>query len=292
MITDKEAFVKEHFLTYKVKILSNVLGISRSRVYCLYSTKKESNLKLDDDNNISENDKEILVYINKLWEKEPATFRAGYKKLSIYLYNYFNFKVNHKRLYRIMKEHKMIKRIKKHFENVNIKMNVQAEKENSLWGADFTYIKTKNDGFVYLFGIIDHYNRKIVGYHVANNCKAINSVIALNKALSTNKLNTIDLELRTDNGSQYCSNVFKELVMINKINHTRTMVNTPLNNSRIERFFKTIKYEYLNDYTFKDIEDVKYHVDYFVKFYNEKRIHQSLKLLTPNKIVEAYEKCS
>ena len=70
------------------------------------------------------------------------------------------------------------------------------------------------------------------------------------------------------------------------------MVNTPLNNSRIERFFKTIKYEYLNDWTFKNIKDVKYHVDYFIDFYNKTRLHQNLKLSTPNKTDNLDEKCS
>jgi len=76
-------------------------------------------------------------------------------------------------------------------------MNVKTENPNKLWGADFTYIKTKDEGYVYLFGIIDHYNRKIVGYHISNNCKAINSVIALNKALNFTNLDTSKLELRT-----------------------------------------------------------------------------------------------
>ena len=267
-----------------------MLKISKSRVYSLLNESKKCSTKLHKNNN--KNDKEVLYYINKLWEKEPATFRAGYKKLSVYLYIYFKIRINHKKLYRIMKENKMIKRYRKHFRNINIKMNVRTEKVNKLWGADFTYIKTKDEGFVYLFGIIDHYNRKIVGYHISNNCKAINSVIALNKALNANKLNTMELELRTDNGSQYCSKEFRELIMLNKINHTRSMVNTPLNNSRIERFFKTIKYEYLNDWTFKNIEDVKYHVNYFIEFYNERRIHQNLKQLTPNKVDILDEKCS
>ncbi|MEF3253999.1 MAG: integrase core domain-containing protein [Deferribacterales bacterium] len=52
--------------------------------------------------------------------------------------------------------------------------------------------------------------------------------------------------------------------------------------SSIESFFKKIKYEYLNGYRFNDMEDVRYHVDYFIRFYNERRIHQSLGYLEPS----------
>ena len=39
--------------------------------------------------------------------------------------------------------------------------------------------------------------------------------------------------------------------------------------------------EYLNDYKFNDINDVKIHVDYFIDFYNNRRIHQSLEFNKP-----------
>ncbi len=109
----------------------------------------------------------------------------------------------------------------------------------------------------------------------------------MNKALIDNQFDTSKLELRTDNGSQYCAKEFKKVLNEHKIKHTRTRVNTPKNNSRIERFFKTIKYEYLNDYIFEDIEDVRRHVDYFIKFYNERRIHQSLGWKTPKEALDS-----
>lgn len=254
--------------------------MSKSRIYEIFKTSGNDKT-IKKCNEINGSDKEIIDALNKLWEIEPGTFRAGYKKLSRYLKQYFFITINHKRLYRIMKSNRMLRRLKKNFQSVEVSKNVYSYSSNKLWGTDMTYIPT-DKGFVYMFATIDHYDRSIVGYHISDNCKAVNAVIALNKAINNSLCDTSSLELRSDNGSQYCSKLFKETIALNKIHHTRSMVNTPKNNSRIERFFKTIKYEFLNDYKFRDIEDVKLYVDYFCKFYNEKRIHQSLGYGSPN----------
>jgi len=276
VIGDKAVFIKENLKEYGINAIKDILCMSKSRIYEIFKADN----KIEKCKVRNANDKEIIDALNKLWEIEAGTFRAGYKKLSRYLKQYFSIIINHKRLYRIMKSNRMLRRMKKDFKSVKISKNVYSYSSNKLWGTDMTYIPT-DKGFVYMFATIDHYDRSIVGYHISDNCKAVNAVIALNKAINNRLCDTSSLELRSDNGSQYCSKLFKETIALNKIYHTRSMVNTPKNNSRIERFFKTIKYEFLNDYRFRDIEDVKLYVDYFCEFYNEKRIHQSLKYENP-----------
>jgi putative transposase len=54
---------------------------------------------------------------------------------------------------------------------------------NQVWVSDITYLRTTSD-FVYISFITDAYSRKIVGYQVAENLEAINSVNALKMALA------------------------------------------------------------------------------------------------------------
>ncbi len=54
-------------------------------------------------------------------------------------------------------------------------------------------------------------------------------------------------------------------------------------NIAIERFWRTIKYEdlYINDY--KNVKEIKRAIADFMKFYNQRRLHSTLKYLTPDK---------
>lgn len=58
----------------------------------------------------------------------------------------------------------------------------------------------------------------------------------------------------------------------------------------IERFWRSIKYEdvYLNEY--QNIFELELGIDKYIKFYNEKRFHQSLNYKTPNYIYKNSEK--
>jgi putative transposase len=53
---------------------------------------------------------------------------------------------------------------------------------NQLWVSDITYWKT-NKSYVYISLITDAYSRKIVGYHVARNLEAVETIQALKMAL-------------------------------------------------------------------------------------------------------------
>ncbi len=55
------------------------------------------------------------------------------------------------------------------------------------------------------------------------------------------------------------------------------------------KFFRLIKVEELNDYRFKNTEEVKYIVFKYIElFYNRQRIHSSLDYMTPAEFEKNY----
>jgi putative transposase len=173
---------------------------------------------------------------------------------------------------------------KKLFKGVAFAHNVKAERSNSLWGIDMTYIWCGEDAWCYFHGVIDHYDKTLLGYHFSRSCAAIGGVMALANAASERPVDT--LELRSDNGCHYGAKVFKEEIRRLGINHTRTMVNTPKGNAVIERFFRSLKEECVWQQKFHNFEEAKNAVNAWINEYNQNRPHQTLGYVSPKEFYD------
>lgn len=153
---------------------------------------------------------------------------------------------------------------------------------NQLWVSDITYWKTKTEPF-YISLITDVYSHKIVGYNLAETMEAIESVKALQMALSENK-NVENLIHHSDRGSQYCSFKYVNLLQDYKINISMTETGDPLDNAVAERVNGILKDEYLEYYSVNTFINAKELLDQVIKLYNEERPHMTLGYLTPEKV--------
>lgn len=57
-----------------------------------------------------------------------------------------------------------------------------------------------------------------------------------------------------------------------------------LDNVFIERFWRTIKYENIYKNSYDTVNELYDGIDRYIKYYNNKRIHQSLKYKTPKEV--------
>jgi transposase InsO family protein len=154
---------------------------------------------------------------------------------------------------------------------------------NQLWVSDITYLKISS-GFAYISFVTDAYSRKIIGYHIAPNLDAVETLQALKMALS--QLNKTHEEIihHSDRGIQYCSSEYVNLLMHNKIKISMTENGDPLENSIAERVNGILKEEYLEHYTIQNIQQARELLDQAVKLYNRSRPHFSIGLLTPESV--------
>lgn len=225
-------------------------------------------------------DERILVLVRQIIGQMPV---YGHRKVRAILRMRFGECVSGKRVYRIMKgaglcmpashSHKQL------FKGIPFSYKLEAERPNQLWGIDMTYIWCGADGWGYFHGVIDHYDKTMLGYTFSKSCKAQGAVLAIAEA--TMHRIPKDLELRSDNGCHYGAKVFRDELLRLGITHTRTMVNTPKGNAIIERFFRSLKEECVWQHQFQNFEEAKKFVDEWVVKYNQERPHQSLGYLTP-----------
>jgi putative transposase len=141
---------------------------------------------------------------------------------------------------------------------------------NQVWCTDITYIPMRN-GFMYLTAIIDVYSRKIIGWGISNSLSAHWCKNVLEEAIANYGKPEI---INSDQGTQYTSALWTQYLEQNKILISMDGKGRALDNIWIERFWKSIKYNYIYlnpaDDGFELYEGVQNHIAY----YNDKT-HQT-----------------
>lgn len=160
---------------------------------------------------------------------------------------------------------------------------------NQLWVSDITYWQIET-GYVYISFVTDAYSHKIVGFHVAETLESIETIQALELALS-GLLPGLEYHLihHSDRGVQYCHHKYVKLLQGKNIKISMTQNGDPLENAIAERVNGIIKEEYLQAYRVKNIKEAKQVLSFVVKLYNEERPHNSISNNVPNDVHENRE---
>jgi len=99
----------------------------------------------------------------------------------------------------------------------------------------------------------------------------------------------------TDNGAEFGSGVhsknkdshpFERLLLEMRIKHRYTRPYRPQTNGKVERFWKTLKEDFLDDALYEDIDDLREELLGFLVYYNKHRPHTALENLTPREFIE------
>lgn len=147
------------------------------------------------------------------------------------------------------------------------------------------------DKTYYLLGLIDDYSR-LAWVELLEDKKGLTVMFAVLKAFNMLK-NQYNIEIETvmtDNGAEFGSgihaknkeeNPFERLLMEMNMKHKYTKPYRPQTNGKIERFWKTLKEDFIEDALYENKEDLKNELLGFLVYYNEHRAHSSLNGKTP-----------
>jgi putative transposase len=250
---------------------SALLGVARSSVY--YRAKAPL-------------DESILANeIHEIWLDMPC---YGYRKITKELQRR-GHKINHKRVLRLMRDMRIMALYPKPKTTV---VNTQHKKypyllrdskitgPNQAWKTDITYIRMLG-GFVYLIAIIDVFSRFIVSWALSTTLETDFCLKALELALRQCEKPEI---LNTDQGVQFTSTEWIQMVESAGIKVSMDGVGRWADNIYIERFWRTIKYEYILLHSFETVKNLRSAIERFMDTYNNKRLHQSLGYLTPAEV--------
>lgn len=239
-----------------------------------------------DSNNKKICDEQIKEFIIESIDGDAIDY--GYRKITYHLRKYYDLTINHKKVYRLCKELGILKdqRVIKPKTKRTIAVNRIITGSNQLWEMDIKYGYIHGeDKFFYLLNLIDIFDRSIIGYHMGFHCEAKDAAALLRKCLIRRNLFVEGAEkpvIRTDNGPQFVSYKFSECCKEIGVEHERIPVKTPNKNAHIESFHRILEDDCLNKYEFQKYAEAYEIVNEFMEFYNNRRIHSSLRFMSPN----------
>ena len=97
----------------------------------------------------------------------------------------------------------------------------------------------------------------------------------------------MNVRLISDNGSQFISKDFEELLALLEFGHTFTSANHPQSNGKLERFNRTLKTEHVRRSAYVDYQDASMRMAGWIAYYNSERLHSAIWYLTPNDVYNA-----
>jgi len=151
------------------------------------------------------------------------------------------------------------------------------------WHTDFSYIRVRGT-FYYFVSVMDGYSRKILSWGLYETMERLWAQVVL--AQAKEKYPFAKPRIITDNGSQFISKDFRELVSLLEIEHTFTSPGHPQSNGKLERFHRTLKSEHVRTSSYLDYEDAKIRMGRWIAYYNEQRLHAALFYLPPEDVFQ------
>lgn len=148
---------------------------------------------------------------------------------------------------------------------------------NQRWHTDIMYLRVA-DTWYFLVTLIDGYSRYVVHWELLTTMRAADVRLVIQHALEVRQLK--DVEIVSDNGSQFTSADFKALVRQFELQHIRIRTYHPESNGTIERFHRSTR-EALEDADLRNLSHARELIGRWVTHYNESRLHASLQYLPP-----------
>ena len=196
------------------------------------------------------------------------------------------WKVNHKRVGRILREDNLLCLRKRKFQATtdsrhgfqvypNLTRKFVPSARNQLWVADITYIRLAEE-FVYLAVVLDAYSRLVIGWAVERTLEAKLAVGALEMALAKRGA-PAGLIHHSDRGVQYACGEYTQLLRDRGVQISMSRKGNPYDNAKAESFMKTLKHEEVHRVEYKDLAEVRRGMRKFLEqTYNQRRLHSAL----------------
>lgn len=238
-------------------------------------------------------DEEVLALIREDLEASPFS-GEGHRKVWARLKYGQGVQVARKRVLRLMREHQLLSPHRRpQGPPQEHKGTITTEAPNVMWGADGTKVLTVEDGNVWVFTAMEHWNAECMGWHVTKKGDRFAALepVAQGVLLQFGHIGrdtARGLALRMDHGSQYTSEHFQNQLKHWGIASSFSFVEQPQTNGVAERFFRTLKEQVIYGRVFRTLEDVRAAVGEFIERYNKEWILEKNGYLSPLKRREAW----
>jgi putative transposase len=210
---------------------------------------------------------------------------CGYRLMSSYLKK-DGYLINHKKLYRIMKEANMLKledRINRSGSGrkfVKFRKVITSRPMECL-EMDIKMVWIPSIGKnAYLLSIIDVHTRRILKDYFSFSIKQEQVINFLSQMLEEYQYPE-NIVIRSDNGSQFIAKSVREYLGLIGVSQEFTHVATPEENAHVEAYHGILKKEVFQRFEYRTFGEIQQILKRYVIFYNKVRHHGLLGRITP-----------
>jgi len=212
----------------------------------------------------------------------------GHRKVWARLRVLDGIRVARKRVLRLMREHSLLSPHRARTRDATPHdRHIITDAPNLMWATDATQIMTVQDGKVWLFGVVEHWNAEALGWHVAKRGDRYAAAEAVSMAIR-NAFGHVSpsaargIALRHDHGSAFLAEHFHNQIRFWGMASSYAFVGEPETNGVIERFFRTLKEQIVHGRIYQTIDEVRDAVRDFIARYNTEWLIEKNGLCSPS----------
>jgi transposase InsO family protein len=231
-------------------------------------------------------DEALLAAIRADLQRSPWT-GEGHRKVWARLRTIDGIRVSRKRVLRLMRDNALLSphRVRSRSETAHDR-HIVTEAPNILWATDATQIPTVQDGKVWLFGVAEHWNAELLGWHVAKRGTRYEAIQAVGMAVRRQFGHlgagaARGLALRHDHGSNFMADAFQRQMRFWGLSPSYAFIGEPETNGVVERLFRTLKEQIVHGRIYQTIDEVRDAVRAFVARYNAEWLIEKNGYLSP-----------
>ena len=254
---------------YSIEAMCKVFGVSRSGYYDWRNRQDRPN-----------KDQWLIDLITQAQIVSKQTY--GHRRMQRWLLRKHKKYVNLKVVLRVMRRYDLLSKIRRvrpymqyqkalhKYPNL-LDRQFEQVSPNRFWVTDITYIPTAK-GMVYMCAVMDLCGKMVLAYRIGTDMTTSLVTDTIRDA-KQKEMVTDGLALHSDQGSQYTSQAYFDLVQSYHIQPSMSSPGCPYDNSAMENFFGNLKTECLHRMNFSCKAEVEQAVAEYVQFYNFERIN-------------------
>jgi putative transposase len=221
----------------------------------------------------------------KMLELAQKYKRYGYRKLYQKLRQQ-EIVVNHKKVHRLYKKHKLRLRIKpKKRLKVEAKPLAVPTALQQSYALDFVHDRLANGRKIRILNIVDEFNSKAIAMYVDWRINSSKVIEVLDNLKRSGKL---PVKIKSDNGREFRSKAISSWCIQNQVTWDFIQPGKPMQNGFCERFNGTYRNEVLSYYEFATLAEARARTKDWMNEYNNERPHTRLGGLTPVEYEKKY----
>jgi transposase InsO family protein len=168
---------------------------------------------------------------------------------------------------------------------------------NVRWATDGAKVWTTDDGWLWLFTTLEHWNAECLGHHVCKRGDRFAAyepvAMALTRVFGASGPDAArGVELRHDHGSQYLTDYFQGQSRYHGFTPSFAFVGEPETNGVVERFNRTLKEQIIHGRTYRNRAELAAALATFVDTYNREWRLEKLRYKSPLEARRDYQPSS